>query len=41
MTRETTDIRQEQIKKAVLEIIADEGLHNMSTRNLAKKIGLT
>jgi len=41
MNRETTDIRQEQIKKAVLEIIADEGLHNMSTRNLAKKIGLT
>lgn len=41
MTRETTDIRQEQIKKAVLEIIADEGLHNISTRNLAKKIGFT
>lgn len=41
MSRETTDIRQEQIKKAVLEIIADEGLHNISTRNLAKKVGLT
>jgi AcrR family transcriptional regulator len=41
MARETTDIRQEQIKKAVLEIIADEGLHNISTRNLAKRIGLT
>jgi TetR/AcrR family transcriptional regulator len=41
MPRETTDIRQEQIKKAVLEIIADEGLHNISTRNLAKKIGLS
>ena len=41
MTRESTDIRQEQIKKAVLEIIADEGLHNISTRNLAKRIGLT
>ena len=41
MSRETTDIRQEQIKKAVLEIIADEGLHNFSTRNLAKRIGLT
>ncbi len=41
MSRETTDIRQEQIKKAVLEIIAEEGLHNLSTRNLAKKIGLT
>jgi AcrR family transcriptional regulator len=41
MSRETTDIRQEQIKKAVLEIISDEGLHNLSTRNLAKKIGLS
>ncbi len=41
MTRESTDIRQEQIKKAVLDIIADEGLHNISTRNLAKRIGLT
>ena len=41
MARENTDIRQEQIKKAVLEIIADEGLHNISTRNLAKRIGLT
>ena len=41
MSRETTDTRQEQIKKAVLEIIADEGLHNLSTRNLAKKIGFS
>jgi AcrR family transcriptional regulator len=41
MSRETTDIRQNQIKKAVLEIIANEGLHNFSTRNLAKKLGLS
>ncbi len=41
MPRETTDIRQEQIKKAALEIIAEEGFHNLSTRKLAKKIGLT
>ncbi len=41
MIRETTDTRQEQIKAAVLEIIAEEGLHNVSTRNLAKRIGLT
>ena len=41
MPRETTDIRREQIKKAVLEIIAEEGLHNLSTRKLAKKIGFT
>ena len=36
-----TAIRQKQIKQAVLEIIAQEGLHNLSTRNLAKKVGLT
>lgn len=41
MSRETTDVRQEQIKKAVLDIIADEGLQNISTRNLARRIGLT
>lgn len=41
MARESTDTRQEQIKKAVLDIIADEGLHNISTRNLAKRIGFT
>lgn len=41
MTRESTEVRQVQIKKAVLEIIADEGLHNLSTRKLAKRIGLT
>ncbi len=41
MSRESTDTRQEQIKKAVLEIIADEGLHNLSTRNLAKRIGFS
>lgn len=41
MTRESTDTRQGQIKRAVLEIIAEEGLHNISTRNLAKKIGFT
>ncbi len=41
MPRETTDIRQEQIKRAALEIIGEEGLHNLSTRKLAKKIGLT
>lgn len=41
MTKESTEIRQEQIKRAVLEIIAEDGLHNLSTRNLAKKIGLS
>ncbi len=41
MAKRSTEVRQEQIKKAVLEIIANEGFHNLSTRNLAKKIGLT
>lgn len=41
MTRESTDKRQEQIKKAVLKIITKEGLHNLSIRNLAKKVGIT
>lgn len=41
MVRKKTEIRQEQIKKAVLEIISKEGLNNVSTRNLAKKVGIT
>jgi AcrR family transcriptional regulator len=39
--REKTEVRQEQIKKALLEIIAEEGLQNISTRNLATRIGLS
>ncbi len=41
MKRETTEIRQEQIKKAVLDIIFNEGLDRLSTRNLAYKVGIT
>lgn len=41
MGRESTEVRQVQIKKAVLDIIANEGLHNLSTRKLANSIGLT
>jgi AcrR family transcriptional regulator len=41
MGRQPTEIRQEQIKKAVLEIIATEGLQNLSTRNLAHKVGIS
>lgn len=41
MVRESTEIRQEQIKRAFLELIAEHGLHNVSTRNLAKKIGFS
>jgi AcrR family transcriptional regulator len=36
-----TVTRQEQIKKAVLEIISSEGIGKLSTRNLASKIGVT
>ncbi len=41
MTRQKTEIRQEQIKQAVLDIIFTEGLKNLSTRNLAKHIGMS
>lgn len=41
MGREPTEVRQEQIKRAVLEIIATEGLHRLSTRNLADKVGIS
>lgn len=41
MKRKSTEVRQKQIKKAVLEIISKEGLENLSTRNLAKKVGIT
>jgi AcrR family transcriptional regulator len=36
-----TVTRQEQIKKAVLEIISTEGIAKLSTRNLASIIGVT
>jgi len=41
MTRESSATRQAQIKKAVLDIISEEGLHNLSSRNLAKRVGIT
>lgn len=41
MERQSTDIRQEQIKQAVLEIIYTDGLKNLSTRNLASHIGMS
>ena len=41
MERQNTDIRQEQIKKAVLDIIYTDGLKNLSTRNLANRIGMS
>jgi AcrR family transcriptional regulator len=41
MTRQKTDIRQEQIKLAVLDIIYKDGLKNLSTRNLADRIEMS
>jgi len=41
MKRQSTQIRQEQIKQAVLDIIYTDGLNNLSTRNLAIHIGMS
>jgi AcrR family transcriptional regulator len=41
MEKQSTEIRQEQIKQAVLDIIYTDGLKNLSTRNLAKRIGMS
>lgn len=41
MKRKPTEERQREIKQAILHIIAEEGLHALSTRNLAKKVGVS
>jgi AcrR family transcriptional regulator len=41
MIRKTTDIRQEEIKAAVLAIIFRDGLKNLSTKNIAKEVGIS
>jgi len=41
MKRQSTEIRQEQIKHAVLDIIYTDGLKRLSTHNLAKRIGMS
>jgi len=41
MEKQSTEIRQEQIKQAVLDIIFTDGLKSLSTRNLAKRIGMS
>jgi len=41
MLRKTTDIRQEEIKKAVLTIIHRDGLKSISTKNLAREVGIS
>lgn len=39
--RQSTEVRQEQIKQAVLDIIYTDGLKNLSTRMLAQRIGMS
>ncbi len=41
MVRKATDIRQDEIKKAFLSVIYREGLKKLSTRNLAKEVGIS
>jgi len=41
MIRLSTETRQTQIKEAVLDIISNEGLAKLSTKNLAKKVGVS
>lgn len=41
MEKQSTEIRQEQIKQAVLDIIYTDGLKSLSTHNLAKRIGMS
>ena len=41
MARLDTETRQGQIKKAVLEIISEDGIGKLSTRNLAARVGVT
>ncbi len=39
--RKKTEVRREEIKAAVLEIIAHNGFSQLSTRNVASKVGLS
>lgn len=41
MERKPTEIRQEEIKKAVLAIIDNQGMHNLSTRKVAERVGVS
>jgi len=41
MKRKSTEIRQEEIKQAVLKIIRSDGIKSISTKNLAKYTGLS
>ena len=41
MERKSANVRQEEIKKAVLSIIYRDGLKNLSTRKLATEVGIS
>lgn len=41
MIRKSTDIRQAEIKSAVLSIIYKDGLKNVSTKNIAREVGIS
>jgi AcrR family transcriptional regulator len=41
MIRKSTEIRQEEIKSAVLSIIYRGGLKKLSTKNIAKEVGIS
>ncbi len=41
MERKSTEERQKEIKTAVLQIIGDEGIKSVSTKNIAKHTGLS
>ncbi|HUX53526.1 MAG TPA: TetR/AcrR family transcriptional regulator, partial [Williamwhitmania sp.] len=39
--KQSTEVRQTQIKRAVLDIIHSDGLKNVSTRMLSQRIGIS
>ncbi|RLD86585.1 MAG: TetR/AcrR family transcriptional regulator, partial [Bacteroidetes bacterium] len=41
MIRKSTDVRQVEIKSAVLAIIFRDGLKKVSTKNIAKEVGIS
>ena len=41
MPRKSTEERKQEIKQAILEIIFEEGLMALTTRNLSRRVGLT
>jgi len=41
VSRKSTEIRRQEIKQAILEIISEQGLMGLTTRTLSGRIGLT